>query len=216
MLSKIDREHVMEAVGNAVDGAVRENYRIKEGRKLTQEPRITERLSERVQKQLDGKKVGRYKLRVTAETLSDRGGNSAESLLGADLALSISLDGVDGFDKTLFIQAKYDVEADRNELIAACTKMEKIAGKKGSYIWIYCPHGVKVISSHQVRKMRGNDFESIAHRSVGGFTGRILDCHAGSKRIGIPRGVPDRRIYMQDKLEEWRAKAALDIQIIKA
>jgi hypothetical protein len=217
MLTRKNRALIMEALGDAVDDVVREEYSpLVNGRSLVQEPAITPRICDRVEQRLNGKTVGDYRFKVNAEVLTDRGQNSAESLLGADLALSVSLDGPGGFDKTLLIQAKYDREADRDELLGSCRKMEKLAGRKGTYIWLYGPDGVKVITPHQVEAMEDNDFEGLYHRSMKGLTGRILDCNAGSKRIGIPRHVPNRKQYLRAKLEQWRAKAALDVALIRS
>jgi hypothetical protein len=214
MLSTENRKLITKKVGGTIDGVVREQYsNPKHGRKFVQEPRITERVCDRLEQQLNERRIGDYTLEVTAESLPDRGPYSAEKILGADIALSVSLDGEEGFDKTLLIQAKYDTEFDRGELVEACDKMEKVAGKKGTYIWIYTPDGVKVVSPYQVRHMRSDAFYGLYHRSPEGLMGRILDCYAGSKKIGIPKSVRDRRRYLQEMLERFRAKNAVDISL---
>lgn len=214
MLADIDRKLIMKSLGKTIDEVVEREYsELVDGRSLVQEPTITDRICDRVEQKLDGQVVGKYKFRINAEALPDRGPGSAEKLLGADLALSVSLDGEEGFDKTLLIQAKYDREFDRKELIEASEKMQAVAGSKGTYIWVYTPEGVKVISPHQVRHMRDNDFGALYHRSAEGFTGRILDCYAGNRRLGIPKDVPDRKRYLRLMIERLRAKRALDIRM---
>ena len=137
-----------------------------------------------------------------------------EKLFGADLFLSISLDGADGFDKGIFIQAKYDRNIDRTELKDACRRMEAIAERKGVYVWVYEPDGVKVLSSHQVGQMKRNSLTGIQPRTMTGFTGRILDCYAGSRAWGIP-STGDRRKLVAERLIESRASNLLDIKLKK-
>jgi hypothetical protein len=128
------------------------------------------------------------------------------------MLLSVSLEGPDGFDKSLFIQAKYDRNVNRDELVSACQRMEKYVGREGAYVWIYEPDGVKVYSAQQVRRMRGNTLEGLQRRSVAGLTGRILDCYAGSQAWGIPI-VPDRREIVRQRLRQVRIDDGLDVTL---
>ena len=96
----------------------------------------------------------------------------------------------------------------------ACETMEQHVGKEGTYVWVYEPNGVKVLSSHQVRKMRGNTLDGTNTRSMAGLTGRILDCYAGSQAWGIPAS-GNRRQVIHDRLRQLRARNALDLYIKK-
>ncbi|WP_373413559.1 hypothetical protein [Ensifer aridi] len=206
----------MDTLGGAVDNLVRDLYsNATGGLSIVQEPEITARLCQRLEDRLDGQRVGNYVFRVTAQTMADRGPRSLEKITGADLLLSVSLDGPNGFDKALFVQAKYDRNVKREELLEACQRMERHVGTKGAYIWIYEQDGVKVISPHQVRRMRGNTFEGLQRRSMAGLTGRILDCYAGSREWGIPMGA-NRRQVVEDRLRQVRAQNALDIAMKRA
>lgn len=182
MLDCGNRRLIMDAVGGAVDELVRDLYSDAiDGPSIVQEPEITSRVCQRVEDRLDGRRVGDYVFRVIAQSMADRGPRSLEKITGADLLLSVSLDGPGGFDKAVFVQAKYDRNVDRNELLDACWRMEQHAGTRGAYVWVYEQDGVKVLSPHQVRQMRGNTFEGLQRRSMAGLTGRILDCYAGSR-----------------------------------
>jgi hypothetical protein len=128
--------------------------------------------------------------------------------------LSVSVDGPNGFDKGLFIQAKYDRNVDRKELRSACDRMERAIGGAGSYVWIYRPDGVKVLTPHEVRHMRGNSLEGTNARVVSGLTGRILDCHAGNRKWGVPK-TPDRQLYVRDRLQDLRIRNGLDLNLEK-
>lgn len=214
MLSKSQRDQIASDLGNAIDELASDLYsEIVDGVSAVQEAEITSRLCQRLEDRLDNREVGSsYRFRVIAQSLPDRGPNSMERLLGADLFLSVSLEGRDGFDKGVFIQAKYDRNIRRSDLQTAASRMRHVAGKIGSYVWIYEPSGVKVISAHETDRMVSNSIVGLPSRTMEGFAGRILDCFAGSRRWGIPSG-EDRRRVVADRLRQARARNVLDINI---
>lgn len=215
MLDDENRHQIMERLGKAVDDLVTDLYsETTRGVSVVQEAEITSRLCQRLEDRLDNSQAGDYVFRVIAQSLPDRGPKSMEKLFGADLFLSISLDGAQGFDKGIFIQAKYDRNIDRSELKDACRRMQALAGREGVYVWVYEPDGVKVLSSHQVSQMRKNNLTGVTPRTMAGFTGRILDCYAGSRAWGIP-SAGDRRKLIGDRLREARASNLLDIKLKK-
>ncbi len=215
MLDKKSRRRIMETLGQAVDELVSDLYsETIDGVSAVQEPEITSRLCQRLEDRLDGSQVGDYIFRVIAQSLPDRGPRSMEKLIGADLFISISLDGVDGFDKGIFVQSKYDRNLDREELKDACSRMRGHISAEGVYVWVYRQDGVKVISSHQVDQMNKNSLEDVRPRSSTGFFGRVIDCYAGSKAWGIPNG-GDRRKAVAVKLREARARNIVDINLKK-
>ena len=215
MLDDENRRLIMERLGGAVDDLVADLYsNTAGGVSVVQEAEITSRLCQRLEDRLDNSRAGEYVFRVIAQSLPDRGPNSMEKLFGADLFLSISLEGADGFDKGIFIQAKYDRNLNRAELKDACRRMEAIAERQGVYVWVYEPDGVKVLSSHQVGQMKQNSLTGIQSRTMTGFTGRILDCYAGSRAWGIP-STGDRRELVAERLLEARARNLLDIKLKK-
>ena len=162
----------------------------------------------------DGTQAGDYVFRIIAQSLPDRGPNSLERITGADLFMSVSLDGPDGFDKGIFIQSKYDRNVNRGELRDACRRMKQHIGAEGAYVWIYEAGGIKVMSSNQVDRMQGNTFNGIQRRSMTGFTGRILDCYAGSRNWGITTE-GNRRQAVNERLREIRVQNAIDISLKK-
>lgn len=209
------RNKITKCFGNAVNSLVQELYSEKiDGYRDTQEADITSQLSRRLMDTLDNKQVGDYVFRVIAKPMPDRGPNSMEKLTGADLFMTVSLEGQDGFDKGLFIQAKYDQNINRADLKTACSKMAANVGNKGAYVWIYERSGIKVISAKQVEQMQHNNLKDVKPRSAEGFFGRILDCYAGSKKWGIS-SKGDRRETMNKKLRELRPRNGIDIQLKK-
>lgn len=216
MLDVSTRRLIMEKFGGAVDDLVRDLYSpVQRSISVVQEPEITSRLCQRLEDRLDGERAGEYVFRVIAQSMPDRGPMSVEKVTGADIFLSVSLDGPDGFDKGLFVQAKYDRNLDRADLMNSCRRMVHHVGSGSAYVWVYEPDGVKVLSRGQVGKMVGNTLDGLAPRSVAGLTGRILDCNAGSRDWGIKMG-PRRRDDVRERLTQVRAQNALDVALKRA
>lgn len=211
------KKTIKKEIGKYLDDLVKDLYSDSgDGIRAIQEPEITSRLCQRMEDKLDGKTIDGYKFHVIAQSLPDRGPQSIEKLIGADLFFSVSLhdeDG-DGFDKGIFIQAKYDDNIDIDELKKSFEKMKKTSDKKSSYVWVYTKEGIKVLSEYQAKKITGNNLNGISPRSVSSFTGRILDCYAGSHDWGIQNNT-SRRSAVATKLREVRAREILDIQIEK-
>lgn len=215
MIDSESRRLIMDVIGQSIDALVADLYSALDGGlSVVQEPEITSRICQRMEDRLDGERVGNYIIRVQAQSMPDRGPRSLEWITGADLFLTISLEGPDGFDKGLFIQTKYDRNISREELVDACQRMQRYGGVEGSYVWIYEQNGVKVLSPNEIRKMRGDSIAGLHSRSVAGFTGRILDCFAGSQSWGVPMG-PNRREEIGRRFREVRAQNALDVALKK-
>jgi hypothetical protein len=205
MLDQDARTQIAEALGEEVDSVVRDHYP-----SLSQEPAITSRVGQRLEDQLDGRPVGDYRLRVITQDFPDRGQGAWEKRIGADLFLSVSLEGPDGFDKGLIVQTKLDRRLDRLELQDQVAKMRRHT--PSSYVWIYTDNGVAVVSAHEVERMQSNSLAGLYTRSATGFFGRILDCYAGSRRLGVPP-VVNRRAVLTQRLLELRARRGLDVAI---
>jgi hypothetical protein len=138
-----------------------------------------------------------------------------EKLFGADIFLSVSLEGEGGFGKGIFIQAKYDRNLKREELSQSISKMKVIVGSKGSYVGVYTPNGVEVFSAGQVNGMERRSFGEQRPRAVEGFAGRILDCYAGSRNWGISAPLPRRREAVAARLRETRSRNIIDLRLEK-
>lgn len=208
------KQEISRKLGEAIDQLTIDLYSdVVDGVSAIQEPEISSRLCQRLEDRLDGERAGSYVFRVIAQSVPDRGPKSMEKLLGADIFLSISLEGADGFDKGIFIQAKYDRNIDKDEIQDAVQKMKKTAGNKGAYVWIYTPKGTKVLSANQVERMTTNFLARQQPRTVEGFAGRVLDCYAGSREWGISGPLQNRRALVASRLREARAKNILDLRL---
>ena len=215
MLSRRDRDAIVKKIGEAIDSLVTDLYSSNDGAASTiQEPEISSRLCQRLEDKLDGEKAGQYSLRVSAQSMPDRGPRSIEKISGADIYMSVSLEGPDGFDKGIFLQAKYDRNLDPSELRDSIRRMKSHVGAEGSYVWVYTPSGLKVLSAHQVEQMRSGDIEQVYTRSATGFAGRILDCYAGTRAWGISPGVQRRKV-MGERLRELRVMQGIDFELIR-
>lgn len=216
LLDTYSRGAIIERIGNSIDELVSDLYSdASKGPSIIQEPEITSRICQRLEDRINNSQAGEYIIRVTAQSLPDRGPKSLEKIIGADLFIAFSLEGPDGFDKGIFIQAKYDRNINKAELQDACDRMKNAAGPRGGYVWIYEADGVRVISPYQVDQMTGDSLNGIVPRKAAGFVGRILDCHAGSREWGIT-GDSNRRQIIETKLRATRAKNVLDIDVVKA
>ena len=216
MVDRQSRREISKKLGESVDQLTSDLYsEIVDGVSTIQEAEISSRLCQRLEDKLDGMQAGDYTFNVIAQSVPDRGPKSMEKLFGADIFLSVSLDGPDGFDKGIFIQAKYDRNINKPELLDAVKKMKNIAGKRGSYVWIYTPEGVKVFSAKQIEDMKDKFFGGQQSRSIEGFSGRILDCYAGSRDWGIAASDPDRRGSVAAQLRDARAANIVDLHLQK-
>ncbi len=205
MFDSQTRTVIMEALGAAVDSLVRDHYR-----GLSQEAAITSRIGQNMEARLDGQRVGDYTLRIITQDFPDRGPKSLEKTTGADLFISMSVDGDDGFDKAMLVQSKLDRNVSRAELQDQCRRMRQIS--RSSYVWIYTAGGVSVVSAKEVGRMEGNNLKGLQTRSVGGFFGRVLDCYAGSRSLGIPSN-GDRRSILTQRLREFHAWQGIDVEL---
>jgi hypothetical protein len=207
------RNAIKNLIGQSIDSLVEELYQPGVPKRTIQEPEITSRICQRLEDRLNDIRIGGYDLHVIAQSMPDRGKGSLEKITGADLFISFSLDGPDGFDKGIFIQTKYDSNINRGELLDACKRMRKTAGDTSSYyVWIYQADGVRVLSPRQVQQMTGNSLTGLGPRRVAGHMGRILDCYAGSKKWGIPSGA-DRRQFLARRLRGLSVPNGLDLHL---
>src|SRR5664279_5001548 len=83
MIDRENRQLIMHELGGTIDELVRDLYSDTiDGPSMVQEPEITSRICQRVEDRLDGQRVGDYILRVTAQSMPDRGPLSLEKITG--------------------------------------------------------------------------------------------------------------------------------------
>ena len=144
MLDSRSRHTIMQRIGRAVDELVHDLYsETPDGISVIQEPEITSRLCQRLEDRLDKSQAGFYTFRVIAQSLPDRGPHSMEKLFWAYLFMSVSLEGPGGFDKGIFIQAKYDRNIDRTDLKDACRRIKMWPARRAYIAGYTNPKGSK-------------------------------------------------------------------------
>ncbi|MGH2341030.1 hypothetical protein ACRC7T_06050 [Segnochrobactraceae bacterium EtOH-i3] len=202
-----DKDQISQMVGRSIDDTAKEFYFT-----VSQEASITSRIGSSIERSLNGKTVGKYSVNITTLDIPDRGRNSIEKKIGADLIMSVSVTGAVEFDKLILIQAKFERKINKSDMLSACNRMEGAIGEKGGYIWLYGENGVRVLSPYQVANMKGNSIKGLKPRSASGFTKRIFDCYAGVRDNRI-KGNKNRRSALSKVLEELNAPHLIDISL---
>jgi hypothetical protein len=152
----------------------------------TQEHQFTSRLAEAIESRLHGITVNGVRLRVTVQELSDRGPASRERRVGADLYISVGVDGPDGqISKGLLVQAKWASTIQKDDRLKdQCRQM--LERTEESYVWVYAPRGVAVIRATDIG---GTPLPKNAG-TIGTLIADGLRCSAGDPRIGLNMSMP--------------------------
>lgn len=204
MVSKTDRILIATFLANEINKAVKSEYN------NTQEHQITAIIGERLKACSELKKIGNSVLIIDKQDIRDKGRASDETWLGADLFLAISTEGQKSFDKSLLIQAKKKPIID-GRCRKQCLNMLKYTS--ASYVWIYYPNEVRVVHANNIISESDKGNNEIPHgMSMRQFLLRIMECWAGSQKIGIPKDV-DRKAAINQKISDFRVGSTLDIVI---
>jgi len=176
---------VLELIKLLIDGVVAE-ISARHHDAETQEHQFTSRLAEAIESRLDGITVDGVRLRVTVQELSDRGPASRERRVGADLYISVAVDGPDGqISKGLLVQAKWASTIQKDDRLKdQCRQM--LDRTQESYVWVYAPRGVAVIRATDI----GNTPLPKTAGTIGTLIADGLSCSAGDPRIGLNLRIP--------------------------
>lgn len=204
MLKEETRRRIMVALGKSIDDVVREHYRHR-----TAEDRVTAKIADRIER-LDDTVIDEFQFRIIAHDVPSSGSRPWEKHIGADLYLSVSLGGPEGWNKGMLIQAKYDYNSDREALRSQCRKMRSFTS--ASYVWVYRSDGLTAVSARAFADSTAATVSTTGGRSAEGFVGRILDCYAGSKRFGVPVAADWRGALMR-RLKELAEPPALFVRL---
>jgi hypothetical protein len=209
LLSAFDRNGIATKIAQAIDGQARDHYDSE-----SMEPHLSSRIGVAIEIELRGMRLPDYKFSIITQDMGDRGAHARESRTGTDLYINISLTGEDGFDKGLFIQAKWDHDRDWRRLSKQCRDMRKIT-KSSSYVWIYGPTGVRVIMASTIVGDPHFPIDASSGRNVADMMDEVLACERGDRRRGIA-DVPSRRQALRTMLDAIDAELGLDIRIKSA
>lgn len=176
--------------------------------RVQQEPALTDRFVAYVQSELNGRSLAG--IQWSAVTLPDRGANSAESQIGADL-LSVVQFNLPGFavTKGFLAQAKL-VEpsttfpgTESQRLRNQCDKMLDVS--PASYVFLYSEHsGIRVVPAIELTGSRDCNPHELTSRSISQFFTEHFECFIGDRRFreATRKGLDILR-------EEYRARKVL-------
>lgn len=207
MLTALERNLIAAAISTKVDEAIASKYRTP-----TQEHQLTSRIAGLLE-DLNGLEVLQQRVTVVAQEFSDKGRGSLEKPTGADLYISITDSGDNGFSKAILVQSKrlptkraaiigsyYESLADPH-LDEQCSKM--IALSPDSYVWVYGDKGVGVVNAKTVLEVGEAALTPVVDRSAYDLFSKILECEEGDHRWGLPHD-GDKRQRINDMMNRFR------------
>ena len=206
---RLTREMIATALREVADDVCRDHVMT-----ITQEPQITSRIGEALERRLAGSNINGYRVEVLTQDLPDRGSRSLERPVGADIYLGIRvmLGGHVDTSKGMLAQAKKWPNLSAEEgggLTEQCKRM--LARSPASYVWIYTVDGVGVVSAEDVirRELRKLSYR----RRLDEVLSEILACNEGDTALGLPPGRDTRRLVgmMLEELRGVRTGIAVSI-----
>jgi hypothetical protein len=174
----------------------------------TQEHQLTSRLAEALERELNRVQVGGLRVEVRAQELPDRGSGSLEKPIGADLYISVVIDG--RTSKGILVQSKWDASAagGREQLHAQVRKM--LGRSDESYVFVYEPSGISVFPATDVL---GDKFDRTNVTTVGNLMADACKCEAGDRDIGRnPELPPDQSL--RQMLNELAVDAGIAVDVV--
>lgn len=186
-----NRELVKKAV-NKIAAAARDALKDLQDGRVQQEPAFTDRFIAYIQTNLHGRTLAG--VIWSAVTLPDRGPNSAESQLGADLLSVVRFDLADfkvakGFlaqAKLVEPTAKFS-SVESSTLKSQCDKM--LAVSPASFVFLYSLHsGVLVVPAIEVVSARDCNPHELTPKTIPQFFTDHFECFIGDRRFSAATG----------------------------
>lgn len=216
MLSELEKGVIAAAISSKIDEAAKEKYGTP-----TQEHQLTSRIAGLLE-DLNGLEVFQNRLAVVAQELPDKGPGALEKPTGADLFISITDSGPGGFSKGILVQTKrlkptikavvrglYFESVEDPRLAEQCQKMLHIS--PDSYVWVYGEDGVGVVHARDALEVGDAAMQPVTDRSTYDLFRKIMDCHEGDHRYGLPYD-GDKRAQLKQMLDTFRAAAGLELK----
>ena len=202
------RDLIAAAFQSAVEEVVVEHYPA-----VTQEHQLTSRIAQRIEDRLNNLNLAGVTLRVSTQELPDKGRGAAESRLGADLWITLTLQNE--FSKGFLVQSKWQGDRDFGRYVDQCERMLNVS--KSSYGWEFGRNGVRVYGAKRViaRSAYHDRYTLDFGRKIQTVLKKMLDCREGDYALGIPSGV-NPRDHMSSMIQDWNAQAAVSLEIIQS
>lgn len=152
---------------------------------VEQEPAMTDRMLGRIEQALSGVEINGVIWK--AKTLTDRGRGAQETKVGADFmgVLEVSIPGY-AVKKGFLAQSKLIRRwgtLDLRELVSQCERMLQFSPV--SYVFLYDPRGVSVVSANSVVAAGGN-LDAVKRQKAQKFFEDHLACMIGDRAISSP------------------------------
>lgn len=193
------------AFASAVNEVVVEHFRA-----LTQEHQLTSRIAQKLEDRLNGFRLGDAILHVIAQELPDKGRGALERKVGADMLVSIELEGQ--FSKGFLVQAKWSGKAVPEQYIRQCEDMLKRS--PASYGWEFGRNGTRVFKASSVVKNAGLHPPFDFGRGIEAMMKKFLICKEGDRKLGVKHG-PYMRDGVTTLMKEWGIPSAVVLTIEK-
>lgn len=152
---------------------------------VEQEPAMTDRMLGRIEQALSGVEINGIVWK--AKTLTDRGRYAQESKIGADFmgVLEVRIPGY-SVKKGFLAQSKLIRRfgsLDMRELVSQCERMLQLSPV--SYVFLYEPVGVSVVSANSIVAAGGN-LDAVKRHKARKFFADHLECMIGDRAISSP------------------------------
>ena len=177
MATEEEREHLFEAIQQAVDSVVSAVVEQHYGA-LTQEPQLTAKIAGAIEFTLDQMDLGDLNVKIAVRDFPPQGPGALEGKVGADVYISVAVIGEDRNDvsKGMLAQAKWDHTKDSKLPEQVGKMMERT---ESSYVWVFGPHDVTCLPA-------GTYFDPnpTEGQTIGSLIANGLRCEEGDRRIG--------------------------------
>jgi hypothetical protein len=224
----VTRDLLAELIRRTVDETVR-----KQLQRRAQEPPISSKVAEALEKKLHGYEINGYAISVVAQDFPDRGPGSWEHKSGADLYIGIRVEttwDLPPVSKGMLIQAKKakmpgTVRRPRTpqpasaadahgELVEQCGKMLDRTNK-GAFVWVYGIGGTHAVPASDVVASEIVPPEHLGGRDVGEQFRDVLDCISGDEDL-VDETIFDDDEALGNYLEEIAVRRGVAINVAPA
>jgi len=214
MLTDLEKSLIAAAISSKIDEAAKQKYGTP-----TQEHQLTSRIAGLLE-DLNGLDILQNRITVVAQEMPDKGAGALEKSTGADLYISITNSGYDGFSKGILVQTKrlkptlktavggyYYRSIGDPRLSDQCARMLHIS--PDSYVWVYGEKGVGVVHARDALDIGAA--ESVPDRSTYDLFRQIVECEEGDTRYGLPYS-GDKRAHLTQMLDTFRREARVEFK----
>jgi hypothetical protein len=178
----------------------------------TQEHQLSSRLAQKLEDEI-GLLVGENKaITITAQELPDRGRGAAESLIGADLYISlVRHDKEPPISKGMLVQSKWDKTLRTDKLLRGQSNEIYRRTRTGGWLCVFGPNDMECVRTNRTRheNLPGDLMEETT--SLGQLIADGLRCTEGDEAIGLP---PDGSMSMNEAFARLKVVQMLQVTVL--